>query len=80
MNKQCSICECNISRGWFCRKCYELWKDNILSKKQWVRYLQNYESRRRRQPQLQIIYLGDMFDIDNDRNLVIKEGYNYGKT
>lgn len=70
--RNCCICGVDIYRGYFCRKCYFGFKDDILSNKTWVKFLRNFERKRRRSKRFIIIYLGDTYDIDNNHNLIYK--------
>lgn len=78
MGKLCSICGKSISRDWFCYKCYQTYKKAIEGNEPWIRYVQNCEKKRRRTPTLPVIYLGDKYDITDDGQLIIKDGY-YGR-
>ena len=62
---RCSICEKRISRGWFCYKCYSAHKEDILSKKEWTKVMQNWEQQRRRYEKNEppMTYLGSEWDI-----------------
>lgn len=53
----CSICEREITRGWYCYKCYIEYRQDIESNQPWTRFLQNQEKRRRREPIF--IYIGE---------------------
>lgn len=86
MNYRCAICETRIYRPnrYFCWSCYDLFKDDIRSKKEWSRFVVSEESKRRRREKserdhlISFIYLGDKWDINNRGDLVRKEGYRYG--
>jgi len=71
---RCSICERVISRGWYCYKCYQAYKADILVKSPWTRYLQNLEMERRRTKQVEEINLGAKYNISDDGEIVYRNG------
>jgi hypothetical protein len=62
-----------------CRDCFIAYRDDILSKSEWVRYCENWEARRRRQEvkDAQLVWgLGDSVDIvktDTGYRLILLE-------
>jgi hypothetical protein len=71
----CSICGDKIWRDWYCYKCYQKYKKDIKGNSPWTKFLQNLEKKRRREPIIPMVYLGDKYDISNDGRLMIREGY-----
>lgn len=65
----CCICGkkivTEVPKRYFCYKCYEEWKEQILGKEDWVRICINDEHRQRRQAlkDMNMVYLGNEFDI-----------------
>jgi hypothetical protein len=74
MYKKCSICEKDISsdiyNNYFCKECYLKYKEQILGKEPWVRFLVNWEHNRRRRKKQDVIYTGEGYDITEDGELV----------
>lgn len=79
MEYLCSICERRISRGWYCYHCYQKYREDIEANEPWTRFVQSEEKERRRRPTLTLVYLGDKWDISDDRRLVIRDGYYGGR-
>jgi len=77
---KCAICGVIIHRSFFCKKCYDRFRDEIISKEPWTSFLVNEELKRRRQLKREpiFIYLSDKWDIDLDGNLVYRDGYHHG--
>lgn len=81
-HKLCAICQSEYRptkpKEWFCNKCYHMWYKEIHDREPWVKFCISSELSRRRQQRKQInfLFLGNKWDIDNDGNLIIREGYN----
>ena len=82
---KCAICSTqlyiNNPRTYFCKSCYLTYKDDIIKKVEWTKFVVNEEAKRRRRDKnhIVLIYLGDKWDIDLDGNLIRKEGFRYGQ-
>ena len=84
---RCAICDTRIYRPnrYFCWHCYDLYKDDIRSKKEWTKFVVSEESKRRRRTRYELdnsitfVYLGNKWDIDTRGNLIRKEGFHYGQ-
>lgn len=67
----CCICGVSVNKGYYCLRCYNEFKHDIIGKAEWVKALRLSEIRERRyMPGVIFIYLGDDYDIDIDGNLV----------
>lgn len=89
MAYECCICSANLHtenpRTFFCSRCYSKYKESILARAEWVRFLQNNESYKRRwntyyhkgkRMTVQLLYLGDEWDISADGKLIpLEEHY-----
>jgi len=64
----CSVCEKEISRGWYCYKCYKEFRGDIEANVPWTRFVQNEEKRRRRQPEF--FHLFEGYDFSEDERIV----------
>ena len=75
MSMQCAICDVRVFKGYFCKKCYKEYKNDIFGGAAWIKCCKNFEQIRRRKVSKDppMVHLGDKWDIDNDNNLVYKE-------
>ena len=76
--KLCSICEKRIFRGYFCLSCFRTYKQEIFDNVPWIKVLIKLERKRRKTRELDVVYLGDTYDIDTDNNLTYKDKNRYG--
>jgi len=76
MELLCAICnETSVRRGFFCKACYDTYKEDILNHASWIKVCKSTEIARRRQEARakNIIYLGDELDVDNNGRLVFRD-------
>jgi hypothetical protein len=70
----CAICgkEIHNARHYFCLECYERWREEILTNKEWILYLEAQESKRRREEKKKwgLVYLDDGYDISDSGKLI----------
>ncbi len=89
MRNECAICcrplNTENPKVYFCSKCYHDWEKEIKAKVGWIKFLINNELRRRRWDtysdkgkvvSVQLVYLGNEFDIDSDGNIVRRDNKN----
>jgi hypothetical protein len=86
---ECCICSKSLNtenpRTFYCSECYRLYYSDIIGKAEWVTFLQRNESQRRRwdtyyhrgkRVTVQLVYLGNEWDISADGKLIpLEEHY-----
>ena len=70
----CSICGKIVRQpDLFCYSCYSKFRDDIIMKKPWAKFLQNEEHQRRRRTE--ITFISDVFYVADDGSLVLRDGW-----
>ena len=74
---QCAICNCDLYstnvKRYFCRKCFNEHKDDILAHAPWVTFLINDTARQRYREKRdlgKLVYLGSEYDLSEDGKLL----------
>jgi hypothetical protein len=76
MTKECAICEgpvpATLVKGsdYFCWKCFDQWREDVLAKKPWVMYLVTLEQSRRRERSPFLVYIDDGYDVSDSHKLI----------
>ncbi len=80
----CSICGVRIPRNFFCSRCYEGFRQAIVAKEPWTKFLVAEEQRRRRryreaqERNIRFVFIGNELDITPEGRLFRKEGFHNG--
>lgn len=69
---RCCICDVTIQKKYFCLKCYNKYKNDILSGEPWVKFLKSDERRKRNKREPLTVYLGDTYDISDSYKLIYR--------